>query len=51
MSKNQAAPKLPIRRATNGIAREPGEKNEAFNGFATPFCGASVRPQHHFDGE
>jgi len=51
MSKNQAAPKLPKRRAIGDGAREQVAKNRTLNGFATVFCGASARSQHHLDDE
>jgi hypothetical protein len=50
MSKNQAAQKLPKRRAASDRARDRGAKNRTFDGFARVFCGASARPQHHLDG-
>jgi hypothetical protein len=50
MSKNQAAPEMPMRHATGGIARKQGAENEAFNGFATSFCSASAPTLRHLDG-
>jgi hypothetical protein len=50
MSKNQAAPEMPVRRASHGPACKQGAEKTDFNGFATPFCGASAPRRHHLDG-